>query len=98
MTQKKSLELVEHLGFNTIGIHKKLQKTLGVTAVFLAIFVILLLGYEQTVQHVPNLKWDDKVAWNPIFLMAFFSLSASQNDDFHQKYSRLGHNDSIKII
>lgn len=70
------IKSVERLGINRIGIHSRLQKTLGVTTVFLVIFVIILSSYEYLIQNVPNLKWNDEVAWHPIFLAGFLGLSA----------------------
>lgn len=70
------IKSVESLGVDKIGIHSKLRKTLGITFIFLIIFVILIHGYEYLIKNAANLKWDEVVAWNPIFLAGFFILSA----------------------
>lgn len=70
------IKSIEKLGLSKIGIHQKLQKTIGVTIVFLAIFASLLYVYELVIENVPNLKWDDQIAWNPVFLALFFGFSA----------------------
>ncbi len=59
-----------------IGIHYRLQKTVFVTAVFLGLSVFSLVMFEYLLKEAPNLKWDEHVAWNPIFILIFFGLSA----------------------
>ena len=70
------IKSVESSGERKIGINSKLHKTLGITLIFLIIFVFLIYGYEYLIKYASNLKWDDIVAWNPIFLAVFFGLAA----------------------
>lgn len=57
------------------GVHKKLKQTILMTFLFLAIFIFQAWLFGFLVVNVPNLKWDEHIAWNPIFIVSSFIIS-----------------------